>query len=160
MDDSPVQHECGTCSPMQQGGALGTSHGMHYQNVHNLQGVICACTNCHGDGDCAAVAANIAIVGLSLYQVGFDGVSKCYALGIPMIGLIIIFSQYLRRVAIPLPGKLRRSPLPSLSAHPVTFFCIRRMLTFEGCYGRCYICDCLRSPLPGNQQAPYLGWED
>lgn len=50
------------------------------------------------------VAANISIVGLSLYSVGFSGVGNCVQLGIPMILLIILFSQYLRGVAIPLPG--------------------------------------------------------
>eukprot|EP00884_Botryococcus_braunii_P002860 jgi/Botrbrau1/12575/Bobra.0169s0108.1 len=54
------------------------------------------------------VAANIAIVGLSLYEVGFNGVSKCFALGVPMICLIILSSQYLRHFSIPLPLKLGR----------------------------------------------------
>ena len=40
-----------------------------------------------------AVAANIAVVGLALFNVGFTGVGACVQLGIPMIVLLIIFSQ-------------------------------------------------------------------
>ncbi|KAK9829197.1 hypothetical protein WJX72_004442 [[Myrmecia] bisecta] len=48
------------------------------------------------------VAANIGIVGLALYNVGFNGVGACVQLGLPMIFFIVLFSQYLRNVAIPL----------------------------------------------------------
>ena len=51
----------------------------------------------------SAVAANIAIVGLSLYTAGFPAVGNCVQLGLPMIGFIVLFSQYLRKVAIPIP---------------------------------------------------------
>lgn len=51
------------------------------------------------------VAANIAIVGLSLFNVGWNGgVGNCVQLGLPVIVLIILFSQYLRKWAIPLGG--------------------------------------------------------
>lgn len=55
------------------------------------------------------VAANIAVVGLVLYNVGFSGVGNCVQLGIPMIFFLILFSQYMRNIAIPLPriGKMR-----------------------------------------------------
>jgi hypothetical protein len=39
------------------------------------------------------VAANIAVVGLALFGSGFSGVGACVQLGIPMIVLLIIFSQ-------------------------------------------------------------------
>lgn len=39
------------------------------------------------------MAANIAIVGLSLYQAGFPTVGTCPQLGLPMIGFVILFSQ-------------------------------------------------------------------
>ena len=41
----------------------------------------------------SAVAANIAVVGLALFSAGFSGVGACVQLGIPMIVLLIIFSQ-------------------------------------------------------------------
>ena len=54
-----------------------------------------------------AVAANIAIVGLSLYPNGFDGVGACMQLGLPMILAVTIFSQYMRGLAVPMPGGRR-----------------------------------------------------
>ena len=42
---------------------------------------------------CPAVAANIAVVGLALFSAGFNGVGACVQLGIPMIVLLILFSQ-------------------------------------------------------------------
>lgn len=39
------------------------------------------------------MAANIAVVGLALFSAGFTGVGACVQLGIPMIVLLIIFSQ-------------------------------------------------------------------
>lgn len=48
------------------------------------------------------VAANICIVGLSLYGAGFNGVGNCMQLGLPLIVAIIFFSQYLRKYYVPL----------------------------------------------------------
>lgn len=48
------------------------------------------------------VAANICIVGLSLYGAGFAGVGNCMQLGLPLIVAIIFFSQYLRKYYVPL----------------------------------------------------------
>ena len=39
------------------------------------------------------VSANIAVVALSLYSAGFNGVGACVQLGIPMIFFLILFSQ-------------------------------------------------------------------
>ena len=49
------------------------------------------------------MSANIAIVGLALYTAGFPAVGACVQLGLPMIGFIVLFSMYLRNVAIPIP---------------------------------------------------------
>ncbi|KAK9789229.1 hypothetical protein WJX73_005194 [Symbiochloris irregularis] len=55
------------------------------------------------------VAANIAVVGLALYTAGFTFVGLCPQLGLPLIFFIILFSQYMKNITIPLPfiGKLR-----------------------------------------------------
>lgn len=49
------------------------------------------------------MAANICVVGLALYTVGFSNIGQCPQLGIPMIFFIVLFSQYMKNIAIPLP---------------------------------------------------------
>jgi hypothetical protein len=44
------------------------------------------------------------VQGLALYNVGFPGVVGCPQLGLMQIGFVILFSQYLKGVALPLPG--------------------------------------------------------
>jgi len=53
------------------------------------------------------VAVNIAVLSLALTSAGFPGIMGCPHLGFMVIALIILFSQYMRRVAIPL-GRGRR----------------------------------------------------
>ncbi|GBF96299.1 nucleobase-ascorbate transporter-like [Raphidocelis subcapitata] len=53
------------------------------------------------------VAVNIAVLSLSLTAAGFPGVMGCPHLGFTTIALVVLFSQYLRRFAIPL-GRGRR----------------------------------------------------
>lgn len=48
------------------------------------------------------VAANIGIVGLSLYTVGFAGAMNCPQLSLMLMFFIILFSQYMRKIAIPI----------------------------------------------------------
>lgn len=70
------------------------------------------------------VAANICVVGLALYTVGFSNIGQCPQLGIPMIFFIVLFSQYMKNIAIPLPfiGRLRIFELfPVLLAIAVTW---------------------------------------
>eukprot|EP00878_Enallax_costatus_P011584 GHUV01012092.1.p1 GENE.GHUV01012092.1~~GHUV01012092.1.p1 ORF type:complete len:539 (+),score=86.91 GHUV01012092.1:909-2525(+) len=52
------------------------------------------------------VAANIGVLGLALYAVGFPGVVACPQLGIMQMAFVIIFSQYMRGVAIKMPGRM------------------------------------------------------
>ncbi|KAF8056380.1 NAT1 [Scenedesmus sp. PABB004] len=52
------------------------------------------------------VAANIGVLGLALYAVGFPGVASCPQLGLMTMVLVILFSQYMRGVAVPLPARL------------------------------------------------------
>jgi nucleobase transporter 1/2 len=51
------------------------------------------------------VAANIGIVGLSslsLYNVGFVGAMNCPQLSLMLMFFIILFSQYMRKIAVPI----------------------------------------------------------
>ena len=68
-----------------------------------------ATTECHP----CAVAANIAVVGLALFNVGFTGVGACVQLGIPMIVLLIIFSQ------AHTPSPLSPHDVPKTHAWPI-----------------------------------------
>eukprot|EP00193_Tetraselmis_chui_P003957 CAMPEP_0177763228 /NCGR_PEP_ID=MMETSP0491_2-20121128/6760_1 /TAXON_ID=63592 /ORGANISM="Tetraselmis chuii, Strain PLY429" /LENGTH=588 /DNA_ID=CAMNT_0019279323 /DNA_START=84 /DNA_END=1850 /DNA_ORIENTATION=+ len=55
-------------------------------------------------------ASVVSLVGLSLYTVGWSGVGQCFELGVVQIALVIIFSQYLSRVEVPM-GKLGKMRL-------------------------------------------------
>lgn len=44
--------------------------------------------------------------GLALYNVGFPGVAACPQLGLMQMFWVILFSQYLKGVAIKMPGKM------------------------------------------------------
>lgn len=50
------------------------------------------------------VASVVTMVGLALYAAGFSGVANCYEQGFVAIICVIAFSQYLKHVAITLPG--------------------------------------------------------
>ncbi|CAB9530460.1 Nucleobase-ascorbate transporter [Seminavis robusta] len=46
------------------------------------------------------IAPVVAAIGLGLYNVGFNNVSNCFAIGLLQIGLTILFSQYLKNIKI------------------------------------------------------------
>ncbi|KAF6262263.1 permease family-domain-containing protein [Scenedesmus sp. NREL 46B-D3] len=75
--------------------------------------------------------------GLALYSVGFPGVAGCPQLGLMQIGFVILFSQYLKGVAVPMPGgrgKLRVFELfPVLLGILFSWF-IAWLLTIAGTY--------------------------
>lgn len=83
------------------------------------------------------VAANIGVLGLALYNVGFPGVAGCPQLGLMQIGTVILFSQYLKGVGIPMPGgrgKLRLFELfPVLLGILLSWF-VAWILTLSGVY--------------------------
>ncbi|WIA39456.1 hypothetical protein OEZ86_005555 [Tetradesmus obliquus] len=83
------------------------------------------------------VAANIGVLGLALYSSGFSGMMACPQLGLMQMALLILFSQYLKGVAIPLPCKLGRARIFEL--FPVilsilTSWCIAWIITISGAY--------------------------
>lgn len=50
------------------------------------------------------IAPTIASIGLGLYGAGFSGVGGCVEVGLVQIALVILFSQYLKNVEVPIPG--------------------------------------------------------
>ena len=51
-----------------------------------------------------ATFATRCLQGLALYNVGFPGVAACPQLGLMQMAFVILFSQYMKGVAIRLPG--------------------------------------------------------
>lgn len=46
------------------------------------------------------IAPVIAVLGLSLYNVGFSNVSSCFPLGLTQMGLTVLFAMYLKKLSI------------------------------------------------------------
>jgi hypothetical protein len=51
---------------------------------------------------------NFFLQGLALYSSGFSGMMACPQLGLMQMAFLILFSQYMKGVAIPLPCKMGR----------------------------------------------------
>lgn len=82
------------------------------------------------------VAVNIAVLSLALTSAGFPGIMPCPHLGFIVIFLMILFSQFMRRVAIPL-GRGRKWHVfelcPVILALLLSWF-IAWILTISGVY--------------------------
>lgn len=74
------------------------------------------------------IAPVIAIIGLSLYHLGFADISSCWSIGLIQIALATIFSQYLKRVMV----RLRHTGPNVICMWPRLTRVIHRVLSLSG----------------------------
>mmetsp|Transcript_29369 Transcript_29369/g.82823 ORF Transcript_29369/g.82823 Transcript_29369/m.82823 type:complete len:598 (-) Transcript_29369:370-2163(-) len=81
-------------------------------------------------------ASVVALVGLSLYTVGWTGVGQCFEVGAIQILLVILFSQYLAKVEVPMGplGRVRIFQLFPVVLAIVACWIYAAILTGTGVY--------------------------